>query len=430
MNGISLMIALAAIGIDVDWEAGPDGQQHYTIRAEQVLMGPLRQGKAIVTGVTAENRNLRRFQVVLGDKPIRYDAITQSVENMVKFGWRPSEDGGLDFMIQLSPERLETLAQGVPIVGRVDPQVTDIRRIYIFKGVDPLPKELPKSTTTRPDPPQYLRGEAGLKAASAQIEDSSLSAPQGSSRSADSSRSVNQREGNYASSPRVSEQSNRYPEDSTDWRHNEQAQPRSRGFESGERYSPAREESVTAGDSYNVRDARQRYSTEDRERAYSEARFAERNPEYDRRDPVNYPRASPGAQQQQAYRDGSTLPRAGYNPALAASAASNPSLTPPGSQPISAPVVTTNWQQGTPTAQVPGANLPTAGVPATLVQLAAESSAPEVRPWTPLILTTLSLFASLGANAYLGWLAWSFFWRYRDAASDVARARVASRQAA
>ena len=41
----------------------------------------------------------------------------------------------------------------------------------------------------------------------------------------------------------------------------------------------------------------------------------------------------------------------------------------------------------------------------------------------PLILTTLALFASIGANAYLGWLAWSFFWRFRDAASDLSRAR-------
>ena len=41
----------------------------------------------------------------------------------------------------------------------------------------------------------------------------------------------------------------------------------------------------------------------------------------------------------------------------------------------------------------------------------------------PLILTTLALFASIGANAYLGWLAWSFFWRFRDTASDLSRAR-------
>jgi hypothetical protein len=38
-------------------------------------------------------------------------------------------------------------------------------------------------------------------------------------------------------------------------------------------------------------------------------------------------------------------------------------------------------------------------------------------------MTTLALFASLGANAYLGWLAWSFFWRFRDAATESARAR-------
>lgn len=41
----------------------------------------------------------------------------------------------------------------------------------------------------------------------------------------------------------------------------------------------------------------------------------------------------------------------------------------------------------------------------------------------PLILTTLALFASISANGYLGWLAWSFFWRFRDTASDLSRAR-------
>jgi hypothetical protein len=32
----------------------------------------------------------------------------------------------------------------------------------------------------------------------------------------------------------------------------------------------------------------------------------------------------------------------------------------------------------------------------------------------PLVMTTLGLFASLGANAYLSWIAWSFYERYRD----------------
>jgi hypothetical protein len=30
------------------------------------------------------------------------------------------------------------------------------------------------------------------------------------------------------------------------------------------------------------------------------------------------------------------------------------------------------------------------------------------KPWLPLILTLLTLFASLGANVFLGWIAWGF----------------------
>jgi hypothetical protein len=30
------------------------------------------------------------------------------------------------------------------------------------------------------------------------------------------------------------------------------------------------------------------------------------------------------------------------------------------------------------------------------------------QPWMPLILTSLALFASIGANLFLGWIAWSF----------------------
>jgi hypothetical protein len=41
---------------------------------------------------------------------------------------------------------------------------------------------------------------------------------------------------------------------------------------------------------------------------------------------------------------------------------------------------------------------------------AATKSPPEEspRPWLPLTLTLLGLFGSLGANVYLGWIAWGF----------------------
>ena len=70
----------------------------------------------------------------------------------------------------------------------------------------------------------------------------------------------------------------------------------------------------------------------------------------------------------------------------------------------------------------------------TSAEVASKTDAKEAdEPWLPLILTTLMLFASLGTNVFLGWLAWSFFWRFRDAAGDATRAQTTlfpTRQAA
>jgi hypothetical protein len=40
---------------------------------------------------------------------------------------------------------------------------------------------------------------------------------------------------------------------------------------------------------------------------------------------------------------------------------------------------------------------------------------PSAKPWLPLTLTLLGLFASLGANAFLAWIAWGFRRRCQDA---------------
>ena len=43
----------------------------------------------------------------------------------------------------------------------------------------------------------------------------------------------------------------------------------------------------------------------------------------------------------------------------------------------------------------------------------------EDKPWLPLTLATLCLFASLGGNIYLGWIAWGFYWRQRNLAEQL-----------
>ncbi len=41
------------------------------------------------------------------------------------------------------------------------------------------------------------------------------------------------------------------------------------------------------------------------------------------------------------------------------------------------------------------------------------------RPWWPFLLALIGLFASLGFNVYLGWIAWDLYTRYQDAIDDV-----------
>ncbi|MDP6717559.1 MAG: hypothetical protein QGF59_02845, partial [Pirellulaceae bacterium] len=113
MNGFGLLIAVAVLGVDVGWETGPGGESYYTIHIEKLLLEPLREGQAIVSNVDTNNRNLSRFQILVGDHA---HAISSqpgpSGSDMVQHGWRPGENGGTDYLIQISPERLESLAKG------------------------------------------------------------------------------------------------------------------------------------------------------------------------------------------------------------------------------------------------------------------------------------------------------------------------------
>jgi hypothetical protein len=46
------------------------------------------------------------------------------------------------------------------------------------------------------------------------------------------------------------------------------------------------------------------------------------------------------------------------------------------------------------------------------------------KPWTPLVLTSLALFASLAANLYLGWVAGGIYRRYRDVVAQLHQAQT------
>jgi hypothetical protein len=394
MNGLGLLVAIAALGVDVGWETGPGGRLLYTIRIEQVLLQPLRDGQAVVSTVDPSDRGLRRFQVVVGPKPAGTAGDSATIhdttrlETMVQYGWRTGEDGGVDYLVQMTPERLQSLSNGVPLMCEVDSQVTEMRRIYVYAGVGQVPRTtLPPPTTRQPDPPTFVPGSDPALPQTPPLPRPRIEAPR--SDAANPYPPLTNSNANSGYSPLPDNRSGIWQSDPA----NNQYSPG--GMRSNE----------PAGWSAGLNDPRNaQYGNDPRNSA------AWSQPADSRLFPVGYdPRAN------SAHNDAPVAPDRNY----AQRPASDPPATPPAAPAAPAPAAPT-WQTAPPNGWATNSSL-------------AKAADEAVRPWTPLILTTLALFASLGANAYLAWLAWSFFWRYRDAITDLARSRSSSalsRQAA
>jgi hypothetical protein len=300
---------------------------------------------------------------------------------MVQCGWRPAEEGGFDYLVQITPERLETLAAGVPYVGQVDPSIPEIRRFYVYAGVSEVPRVgLPAANPA--DPPPFL---AANNATSSQDGLAPFSRPRiqaqrpAESRGGAGGSSPFSRDAGWRSdgqTPDFSANSSATNDSRYGWANTRQDAPSPRFNADGDRRTTP---------SYSVRDEQYRTA------AYDPRSGAARPP-----DPA------PSAPASSQYGQGATTQPA---------------------QRVETPVAPVGWQSQAPAS-------PSWSQPSRTPSSTAESEAP-ARP--SLLLTTLGLFASLGGNAFLGWLAWSFFWRYRDAVTDLARSRplaLSAREAA
>jgi hypothetical protein len=408
MKGVSLLVALATLGVDIGWDAGPSGNLLYTIRIERVLLEPMRTGQPVVSGVDAKDRGLRRFQIIMDDAASQPAANELRVadDSELQYGWRPAEEGeGLEYLIQITPERLETLAKGVPIVGEVLPEVPEIHRFHISVGVGQLPRVgLTQPVNNNNQPPSFLSvRDANSRNPSPRNTESRFQIPnRDDSGSFDDSRFPSQTNGsaNRGSSRDYAEQGR--------WSSDNSGQTTARGD------YPPRNNGATQ---LTSNEERWRSQTQD---PYHHNNTLQGNYPDNRLADTRYTQR-PSAPQLTDPRGTVQQPPTSYAPAAA-----NAPLAQNTPQPPAQPQ--TNWQQ-TPAAQPP----PNATNWQPPSSEKATQEAEEPTPWMPLILTTFALFASLGANAYIAWLAWSFFWRFRQAADDLERARslaAASRQAA
>ena len=65
----------------------------------------------------------------------------------VDVGWKPTENGELEYIIQIAPEQLQALKTGDVIEVGVRPMLRSVRRYRIVVGTDPLPRQSARPTT-------------------------------------------------------------------------------------------------------------------------------------------------------------------------------------------------------------------------------------------------------------------------------------------
>jgi hypothetical protein len=72
----------------------------------------------------------------------------------IDFGYRPRSEGGVEYLIQIEPQTLESLKNGAPLESAIPPQVRDVRAYRITVGTGPLPHVLPPPPAEKREKPR------------------------------------------------------------------------------------------------------------------------------------------------------------------------------------------------------------------------------------------------------------------------------------
>ena len=70
MNGIAVLVALAAVGVDYGWQPAADGQLENIIQIEPATLESLKSGKDITSDIHPDARGVRRFRIHVGTGPL------------------------------------------------------------------------------------------------------------------------------------------------------------------------------------------------------------------------------------------------------------------------------------------------------------------------------------------------------------------------
>lgn len=156
MNGFALLVATAVMGVDYGWQPDADDQLEYIIQIEPMTLIALREGHDIVSQIDPYVRNVRRFRIRVGTDPVPRrgfpprepsQAAPSPAPPGVEYGWQAVEKDQIEFVVQISPDRLEKLHGREEISGQMPSNLGEIVRLRIqAKPAASQGKELPAGT--------------------------------------------------------------------------------------------------------------------------------------------------------------------------------------------------------------------------------------------------------------------------------------------
>lgn len=76
----------------------------------------------------------------------------------IEVGWQRTPEGGMEYIIQLDPQTLDSLKSGQTFESDVPPAAGNFRSFRIVLGNEKLPRETPPA-----DPPHMLRPDPDIK---------------------------------------------------------------------------------------------------------------------------------------------------------------------------------------------------------------------------------------------------------------------------
>ncbi len=152
MNGFALLAASAVMGVDYGWEPDANGQLEYIIQIEPMTLIALREGHDIVSQLDPYVRYVRRFRIHVGTEAVPRrgspprepgPAASPQASPGVEYGWKALDQGQIEFVVQVSPDRLEKLHGDEDISGQMPSGLGDIVRIRIQSKTEATPNEEP-----------------------------------------------------------------------------------------------------------------------------------------------------------------------------------------------------------------------------------------------------------------------------------------------